>query len=161
MQYKCLSEMRMEAALLVETRFVSQQVVYHGTGDENITSHCNRQSAGEVWLGKINRMSTASGDNGHTMSSLAWLKYLTWNLILQLNLRFLASDASHVLCTAAIASPVNYLVHQQLADTDGRDNHPGQQTREHPEAKLAHRTSLSGRSPTMITGNTRDLFERA
>jgi hypothetical protein len=150
----------MEAALLVETRFVSQQVVYHGTGDENITSHCNRQSAGEVWLGKINRMSTASGDNGHTMSSLAWLKYLTWNLILQLNLRFLASDASHVLCTAAIASPVNQLVRQQLIQMVGT-THPDQQTREHSEAKLTHRTSLSRQSPTMITGNTRDLFERA
>lgn len=58
-QYECLSKTRIEAALLVEARFVSQQVVYHGTGDENITSHFNRQRAGKFWLGKISQMSAA------------------------------------------------------------------------------------------------------
>jgi hypothetical protein len=43
----------------VEAHFVSQQVVYHGTGDENITSHFNRQRAGEFWLGKISQIFTA------------------------------------------------------------------------------------------------------
>jgi hypothetical protein len=52
MRYECLSEAKIKAALLMEARFVSQQVIYHRTGDDNITSHFDRQRAGEVGLRK-------------------------------------------------------------------------------------------------------------
>jgi hypothetical protein len=52
-----MREIYIEKALLLEACFVSQQMVYHGTGNENITGHFERKTAGGVGLEKSSQCS--------------------------------------------------------------------------------------------------------
>jgi hypothetical protein len=48
---------KIEKALLLEACFISQQMIYHGTGNENITARFERKTAGGVGLGKSSQCS--------------------------------------------------------------------------------------------------------